>query len=108
MKPSASSPLAIGPAIAISNSARGVGGFCSIAATPPKKNSVIERTGIRWRRASRLCASSWNRIEPKKSSAVEPAANQRGTGPTPGASAAIVAFSVSDTSRKITTQVGCR
>lgn len=38
--------LAIGPAIAIQNSARAEGGSFSMLATPPKRKRVIERTRI--------------------------------------------------------------
>ena len=55
--------LAIGPAIAIRNSPRGVFGSFSISATPPKIKSVIPDIGISYLRATSEWENSWKIIE---------------------------------------------
>ncbi len=58
----------IGPTTAMKNSARADGGSCSMLDTPPKRNSVMLRTRRPFRPATSECASSWSRMQPKKSS----------------------------------------
>ena len=62
--------LVNGPAAAMKNSARADGGSRVRLATPPSRNSVIDETDIRNRRATSECASSCASTDAKKSSAV--------------------------------------
>ena len=59
VKPSASTTLSAGPAIAILSSSTGSSGSRMMVATPPNKNSVMPPIGMPSRRATSACANSW-------------------------------------------------
>src|SRR5215510_14260465 len=59
--------LVMGPTTAIRNSAFGVAGSRSIFETPPKRKSVIRRTGNPCALATSECDNSCRRMETKKS-----------------------------------------
>ena len=68
--------LTSGPAMAMRNSAPAFLGSRVISATPPKKNSVIARTGTLLRSAKNAWPSSWANTELKNSTLVTSPSNQ--------------------------------
>ncbi len=65
----ASTRLAMGPTMAIKNSALGLGGSCFISDTPPRANRVIPAMGTRRFCAISACMSSCSSMEAKRNRA---------------------------------------
>ena len=77
--------LTAGPAAAMRNSARAVGASDSISATPPSNQSVMAFTRMPSRWATRLCPSSWARIDPKNKTTPDKPVSQYAAPEKPGA-----------------------